>query len=282
MKIGVSGASGHLGEAVLKRLKELPGSHTVAGISRLPHAVKYADEVRFGDYDAPVRLHEAYADLDRLLIIPTFDLRHGARARQLVHAIDAALLSGAGHITLISDVGTDERKEPHVGAASWVAEQHLIRSAPSWTILRANYFMESYAQEVLRWGAVGRLVELGENRVGFVSRWDVAAAAAGILVGAGHSGAFYNATGPEALTVADRAALASKILDKPVEIVLASPTELRQQLKVTGLSEVYLGVVMDIKHKTFEAGYDIMTGDVERLSGCRPKSLSDILLNSIA
>ena len=164
MKIGISGASGQLGKAVLKRLSELPGGYDVAGISRSPHTVDYADDARFGDYDDQDSLREAYSGLDRLLIIPTLDLKYGARARQLVHAIDAALSAGVEHIVLISDAGTREDCEPHIGAASWVGEQHLIKSAPRWTILRANYFMESFAQEVVLSAVAGRMAELGEAR----------------------------------------------------------------------------------------------------------------------
>jgi NAD(P)H dehydrogenase (quinone) len=55
------------------------------------------------------------------------------------------------------------------------------------------------------------LTGLAENRAGFVARSDVAAAAAGILIGDGHVGAIYNATGPERLSGADRAGLIAEI-----------------------------------------------------------------------
>ena len=277
MKIGISGASGQLGKAVLKRLSELPGGYEVAGISRSPHNVDYADETRFGDYDDQNSLREAYSGLDRLLIIPTLDLKYGARARQLVHAIDAALSAGVEHIVLISDAGTREDCEPHIGAASWVGEQHLIKSAPRWTILRANYFMESFAQEVVLSAVAGRMAELGEGRVGFVSRDDVAAAAAGILIGTGHSGVIYNATGTEALTLDDRAQLIEKIIGQRIDIVQVSREELWNEIRIVEYPEDYRRLVMDIKRKTSEGGYDIVTGDVERLSGRTPVSLGDVL-----
>lgn len=277
MKIGISGASGQLGKAVLKRLSELPGGYDVAGISRSPHTVDYADDARFGDYDDQDSLREAYSGLDRLLIIPTLDLKYGARARQLVHAIDAALSAGVEHIVLISDAGTREDPEPHIGAASWVGEQHLIKSAPRWTILRANYFMESFAQEVVLSTVAGRMAELGEGRVGFVSRDDVAAAAAGILIGTGHSGVIYNATGTEALTLDDRAQLIEKIIGQRIDIVQVSREELWNEIRIVEYPEDYRRLVMDIKRKTSEGGYDIVTGDVERLSGRTPVSLGDVL-----
>ena len=134
MKVGVSGASGHLGRSVLRALKALPGPHRVVGISRSVQSVPDADEARAGDYDAPVALQQAYAGLDRLLIIPTLDVRYGARARQLVHAIDAACAVGVGHVALLSEVGAQQRPEPRIGAASWLGEQHLMKSAARWTI----------------------------------------------------------------------------------------------------------------------------------------------------
>ena len=277
MKIGISGANGQLGKAVLKRLSELPGGYEVAGISRSPHTVDYANDARFGDYDDQDSLREAYSGLDRLLIIPTLDLKYGARARQLVHAIDAALSAGVEHIVLISDAGTREDCEPHIGAASWVGEQHLIKSAPRWTILRANYFMESFAQEVVLSAVAGRMAELGEGRVGFVSRDDVAAAAAGILIGTGHSGVIYNATGTEALTLDDRAQLIEKIIGQRIDIVQVSREELWNEIRIVEYPEDYRRLVMDIKRKTSEGGYDIVTGDVERLSGRTPVSLGDVL-----
>ena len=277
MKIGVSGASGQLGQAVLRYLRARPEPHQVVGISRSAHSVTCADEVRTGDYNAPNDLEIAYDGLDRLLIIPTLDVRHGARARQLVAAIDAAGAAGVGHIVLISDVGTREEAEPNVGAASWVAEQHLIKSAPCWTILRANYFMESFAHEALLWLTIGRLVELGENWVGFVSRDDVAAAAAGILAGEGHVGAIYNATGPERLTTVARASLISEISGRPITVVETSREDLHRQFHLAGFPQEYFGIAEDTKIKTFAGGFDILTGDVARLAGRATVSLEQVL-----
>ena len=282
MKIGISGASGNLGRAVLKRLADLSGDHNVIGISRSPDGVRQAHEARFGDYDAPDRLREAYAGLDSLLIIPTIDIAFGARARQLVRAIDAAVAAGVGHIVLISDVGTRDEPEPCVGAASWAGEQHLVRFARCWTILRANYFMESYAEEVLLWQAVGHIAELGQGRTGFVSRDDVADAAAGILVGEGHGGAIYNATGPEALSPAQSAALIASVTGRPMKVFETSVEGLHQHLRAASFPEPYFGIVTDTKQKTAAGGFDIVTGDLERLSGHPPRALADVLKRYLA
>src|SRR5258708_38150420 len=73
MKIGVSGASGHLGRAVVSELLQRPNGHEVVAITRTPETVSGPAQRRFGDYNRPESLAEAYAGLDRLLIIPTLE-----------------------------------------------------------------------------------------------------------------------------------------------------------------------------------------------------------------
>ena len=59
MKIGVSGASGHLGKSVLKNLIEERGSHSLVGVSRSPDTVPSSVDGRHGDYDKPESLLKA-------------------------------------------------------------------------------------------------------------------------------------------------------------------------------------------------------------------------------
>jgi len=61
VKIGVSGASGHLGRAVVSELLERAGGHEVVGISRTPETITAPALGRFGDYNQPESLAEAYA-----------------------------------------------------------------------------------------------------------------------------------------------------------------------------------------------------------------------------
>jgi NAD(P)H dehydrogenase (quinone) len=180
MKIGVSGASGHLGRAVVAELLRRGGGHEIVAITRTPETVSAPAQGRFGDYDRPDSLAEAYAGFDRLLIITTVAPEPGKRGTQNVAAIDAAVKAGVKHIVLMSAVGTRQEEEPARGASYWRGEQHLIAAAPAWTVLRMNFYAEAFvqlAQAALRQGV---LAGLAENRAAFVGRDDVAAAAAGI------------------------------------------------------------------------------------------------------
>jgi NAD(P)H dehydrogenase (quinone) len=281
MKIGVSGASGHLGRAVVSELVQRPDRHEVVGITRTPETVAGPAQGRFGDYNRPESLAEAYAGLDRLLIISTLDPEPGRRGAQHVAAIDAAVRAGVKHIVFTSAAGTRKEEEPALGASYWRGEQQLIATAPAWTILRMNFYAEALVQQAKASLAQGVLTGLAENRVAFVARGDVAAAAAGILIGDGHAGAIYNATGPERLSGAERAALIAEITGRPLAFLAVTEEQLRAGLTQTGLPVEVVNVVISIQASFAAGAFDIVTGDVERLGGRPPKPLRDVLAEAL-
>jgi NAD(P)H dehydrogenase (quinone) len=274
MKVGVSGASGHLGRAVVSELLQRRDGYEVVAVTRTPETIHGPLEVRFGDYNRPESLAEAYADLERLLIIPSLDA--GKRGAQNVAAIDAAVSAGVKHIVFMSAAGA-RQEESLLGAPYWWGEQRLITTAPAWTILRMNFYAESFVQQAQASLDQGVLTGLAENRVAFVARDDVAAAAAGILIGDGHAGAIYNATGPERLSGAERAALIAEITGRPLVFVVITEEQLRTGLTQAGLPAAVVNTVLSIQASFAAGAFDIMTGDVERLGHRPPKPLRDVL-----
>ena len=281
MKIGVSGASGHLGKAVVSDLVQRGGGHEVIAITRTPETVAATAQGRFGDYDRPESLAEAYAGIDRLLIITTLAREPGKRGAQNVAAVDAAVKAGVKHIVFMSATGTRREEEPERGASYWRGEQHLIANAPAWTILRMNFYAEAFVQ--LAQGALpnGVLAGLAENRAGFVARADVAAAAAGILVGDGHTGAIYNATGPERVSGAERAALVAEVSGRPLAFRVVTEEQLRGGLNKAGLPPEAVNTLVGIQASFAAGAFDIVTGDVERLAGRPPQPLRPILATAL-
>jgi|SRR5688572_10319189 len=277
MKIGVSGASGKLGRTVLEELAKRAGGHSIVGISRSPATIPASFEGRPGDYDEPASLAAAYKGLDRLLLIPSADLRPGIRGGQLTAAIDAAKQAGVSHVVLMSAAGTRAAPDRELGGAYWAGEQHLIKTAPHWTILRMNYYAESMAEEIQMSLGMSVLTGLGDERVAYVSRDDLAAAAAGVLVGDGHAGATYNGTGPAIVSGPEKAAIVSEILGKPLSYAVITEEQLRGGLSQAGLPPFVIDAVAEIK-RTFVKGYfDILTSDIERLSGRAPKLFRDVV-----
>jgi len=125
------------------------------------------------------------------------------------------------------------------------------------------------------------LAGLAENRVAFVARGDVAAAAAGILLGDGHAGAIYNATSPELLSGAERASLITEITGQPLEFRVITEEQLRAGLTQAGVPAGLINTVVSIQASFAEGAFDILTGDVERLGGRPPRPLRDMLAGAL-
>src|SRR5258705_1898676 len=262
MKIGVSGARGHLGRAVVSELLQRRDGHEVVAITRTPETVSGPAQGRFGDYDRPESLAEAYAGLDRLLIITTVAPEPGKRGAQHVAAIDAAVKAGVRHIVFMSAVGTRQEEEPARGASYWRGEQHLVATAPAWTILRMNFYAEAFLQLAQASLNQGVLAGLAENRAAFVARDDVAAAAAGVLIGDGHAGAIYNATGPERLSGAERAQLIAGLTGRPLAFRVITEQQLRAGLTQAGLPAGAVNILTRLPAR-FAAGgfFTVCPGD---------------------
>ncbi|WP_415550022.1 NAD(P)H-binding protein [Gluconobacter oxydans] len=280
MKIGVSGASGQLGSAVVQALAETVAAENLVAISRTPKTdLSYAG--RLGDYDQSETLVAAYQGLDRLLLIPGADLRPGIRSRQMLAAVDAAAQAEVGHVFLLSATGTQREGESAVGAAYWHSEQALIKSAiPAWTILRMSYFSETLVEEVRMSLTAGGLAMLEDSRVSFVSRGDVAKAAAAALTSEGHEGAIYQLTGSEALRGEAVCRLVAQQIQRPFALNVMPAEVLRAGLLKTGLPDVVADAVVSMKVRQARGAYDIVSGDIVRLTGGTPCSLAEILAST--
>ena len=279
MKIGVSGASGALGRMVVDELVQRAIGHTVVAISRTP-ATTGAVEARLGDFDRPETLYDAYSGLDRLLLIPSPDLQPGVIPRQIATGIDVAAAVGVGHIVLMSGSGT---RRASGYADHWTGEQHLIRSdAAAWTIARLNFFAETFAELARMSLVTGVLPGLSENRVAFLAKADAAAALASVLVADDQAGLTLNLSGPVAVTGVDRAALVGALTGHTLNFEILDEAQFRAGMAQAGMP-AFLVDGFTAMQRAFSLGaYDIVTGDVERLSGRTPRSLRAALADAFA
>lgn len=285
MNIGVTGASGHLGSATVRQLKARVGAKVnIVAISRTPEKIAALGvEARTGDFDKPETLTDAFRGLDKLVVVPTVDMRPAARSKQACTAIDKAVAAGVRHITYVSAVGTRFAELPHLWESYFVPEQALMRSAAKeWSILRMAFFAESFLDRAKMSLAQGVYASSSSTPVSFVSRGDVAGAAAGLIATEGHHGAIYNATGPETLDGAARAAVVAKVTGKPFAFVQVPLEQLLAGFKEAGLPPVVIDAIASIEDMWAKGAFDILTGDVARLAGRAPRRLIDVAKEYLA
>src|SRR5690349_7084286 len=100
MRVVVTGASGQLGRLVAEQLLGRLSPEQVILVTRSPDAVSelagFGCEVRYGDFDEPQTLEDAFRGGERLLLISTNGI--GGRVQQHRAAIDAAERAGIQHV----------------------------------------------------------------------------------------------------------------------------------------------------------------------------------------
>jgi uncharacterized protein YbjT (DUF2867 family) len=162
-------------------------------------AARRGGDVRF-DWDDPATYAVALAGVDRLyLVTPTLRLSY---ADQVASFLDLAEAAGVRHVTYLSVHNADQAPVQIDVAA--VEADLAARHGITHSILRPAWVMQNFADGHIPLidGVITTPSSGGAEA--FVDAADIAAVAAETLLDpAGHAGATYSLTGPQALTFAD-------------------------------------------------------------------------------
>src|SRR4051812_1845518 len=106
MSVIVTGSAGHIGRLVATQMLERVAPADLVLVTRDPHGLREFSargaDVRYGDFDHPASLPDAFAGGHRMLLIGTDAVGH--RIRQHRAAIDAAAAAGVEHLVFTSHV----------------------------------------------------------------------------------------------------------------------------------------------------------------------------------
>ena len=271
MMVGITGAGGQLGTALLGYALARTSTSNIVAITRNPGKLegfsKQGIHVRAGDFNEPSGLREAFQGIERLMIIPATDLQPGVRTRQQSACIDAAVSAGVQHITYISTVSPRPDKKNNLLDSHFATEQKLIGCGAAWTLLRMSVYANTLLDAAKRAVAAGVYTAVPGAPAAYVVRDDIAAAAAGILTSPGHVGITYHATGPVSITQAEVAEAIAKAAGKPISFTPMTEAQQRAGLEAAGLPPLYVNEIAGFQAALRTGAFDLVTGDVARLSG---------------
>jgi len=286
MKTGISGAGGQLGAALVKHALARTSASDIVAITRNPAKLEKLSqkgvEVRAGDFNEPAGLAAAFRGIERLVIIPTADLQPGVRTRQQAAAIDAAVSVGVRHLIYISTVSARLAPDNVLFESHFATEQKLIASAAAWTILRMSVYTDTLLDAAKRAIASGSYAAVPGAPAAYVVREDIGAAAAGILTTPGHDGITYHATGPVSITQAEIADAIAKAAGKPIAFKEMTAAEQRAGMEAAGLPPSLVTGIVGFQAALREGAFDLVTGDVGRLSGKAAQSPFEFLSRALA
>jgi NAD(P)H dehydrogenase (quinone) len=294
MKIAITGASGQFGRSAAELLMRTIGPERLILVTRSPG--KLADfaargaQVRAADFNAPESVVDALKGAARMLMIST-DSVGGKRLAQHRSAIDAARAARVEHVVYTSFVGAVPGN-PCISSQEHVATEAMLRaSGMAWTFLRDS----QYSEALVQFAAPGALMSgqwlsaAGEGRLAMVSREDCIASAAAAVGRPGHENATYNITGPELLTFRDCAAMAAEFGGRPVNYqvcddeeklaffdALGVPRRIEGDQPIAGPIPWPSEEMVSFERAIREGFFDVLSDDVESLTGRKPRSLRQV------
>jgi NAD(P)H dehydrogenase (quinone) len=251
----VSAATGEFGRLVVDRLLEsVPASDVAVAVRNVGGAADLADrgvEVRFGDYDDPSSLREAFSGVDSLLFISA-PVTDSGRLEQHRNVVTAAKDAGVGMLVYTSGLGADFVDEGVLGEHHQT-EQWISESGLPYVLLRHPIYSETYINAGLHVAIeAGEITSSTQGRgLNTATRADLAQAAAAVLTAPNGSSDAYNFTGP-LWTYPQLAEVLSEVSGRPVVY------------REVDDEEGFLGMLAEVVRY---GGFEVQTDDLQRVLG---------------
>ncbi|HEY7206620.1 MAG TPA: SDR family oxidoreductase [Gaiellaceae bacterium] len=272
--IVVTGASGYVGGLVAGELASRGEATRLLGRDpgRLPQ-LPGAEPVG-ADYGDPDSLAAALGEGDRVFMV---SMHAGPETRVPLHRsfVEAAMRACVGHVVYLSFVNAGPEATFVHARSHGATEQMLRESGLAWTSIRNSM----YADELPGWfdpDGVAR-EPVGDGRMSFSYRPELAKAIAEVLTGEGHEGRIYDVTTPGSADFAELAELASQLTGKPYRYEPAGHDEWDARWREHGRS----GWELEAGHTAYEAiaagELDVVTDDYRRLTGLEPLTIPQLL-----
>jgi len=276
----ITGASGNVGGAVLKKVVE--SGQPVSAMYRSDADARSAPpKVRavIADFADKNSLSRAFENVDSLFLVCSPIL-------QLVelesNAIDIAGEKGIKHLVLSSSAGAG-RWDKSFPKWHTEAEHALKSSGLGHSIVRPNSFMQNITaffagtiqtQDVF-------YSSMGQSKASLVDVQDIADVVAALLTSEAQN-AVYELNGPEALTYSEVAERISKHSGRTIRYVDIPMAEQMKALLNTGMPDWQAQALIDLQDYYLQGNGGELTDDIERITGHSPRDLNQFLAASLS
>jgi NAD(P)H dehydrogenase (quinone) len=224
MKFVITGASGRTSRKMIDNLlaQGVPASDLIL-VSRSPEREEVAAygakgaSLRYGDFTDLSSLPQAFAGGEKMYFMPMNhppdEVDEVAVKRAVIEIAKAAGIRYCVYQSFIGAGIADSCDD------DFQTENALRASGMDWVILRTGIFAESLGREAKRYIREGRIAtDVPDRGRNYITRDDIAAAGATVLLGDGHAGKIYHLIG-SAITLRELAAELSNIAGKHIEVV---------------------------------------------------------------
>jgi NAD(P)H dehydrogenase (quinone) len=193
--------------------------------------------------------------------------------------VDAAAAAGVAQIVYLSFVNAGPDAIFIHARSHGATEQMLRDSGVAWTSIRNGM----YADHVGGWfDAEGVAREpVGEGRISFSYRPELAEAIAVVLTEPGHENRIYDVTTPESVTLGELAALASEVTGAEYRYEPQTRDEWEARWRARGKDGWELESGLTSFDAQVAGELDVVTDDYRLLTGKEPLSIRDVIAREI-
>jgi NAD(P)H dehydrogenase (quinone) len=277
--LAVTGSTGNIGGRVARVLAEhgVPLLLLVRDPSRAPE-LPGCTVVRasYGDRDA---CRDALAGVDELFMVSAAESED--RVDEHRAFVDAAAQAGVDHVVYTSFLAAAPDATFTLARDHWHTEQHIERSGMHWTFLRDSL----YADFLPMLAGDGGVIRgpAGDGRVAMVAQADVADSAVAVLLDPGsHERATFELTGPEALTLAEAAAVMREATGRTYRYEPETLDEANASRSRDGTPGWQVEAWVSTYTAIASGELSTVSRDVERLTGHPATPLAEVLRRATA
>lgn len=241
--IVVTGATGHLGRAIVTELlKRVPANQVGASVRDPAKAAGLSAmgvRVRRGDFDDSESLRHAFEGATQVLVVSS-NARASGGDPLVQHrtAFAAARAAAARRIVYTSHMAASPASAFPPARDHAATEDMLRESGLAWTALRHGFYAQSGIMLMGDALNTGMIEAPADGKVSWTAHADLAAADAFILANEGrYDGPTPPLTGAEALDMADLAMIASELQGRPISRKTLTDDDLRAKMTARGVPD---------------------------------------------
>jgi NAD(P)H dehydrogenase (quinone) len=280
MKILITGATGHLGSAVIEQLLKTISSNQISIITRKEEKIIEFEAKGFnaflGSYDNVVSLERAMYDVDTVLLISSGD--QGDRMQEHKNVVDTAKKMGVKHIAYTSRCLRDRTTLANkLMIEHFETEDYIMASGLQYTFFRNILYMDAIPQFIGGNIALERGIFLpsGNGKVAFALRSEMGEAMANVLIKEEVENKIYHFTGDAVYSFNDISTALTELSGKEVKYTDVDATAFVGMMKQRNLPDAVIqkivNFITDIKHNQEADIYN----DLENLLGRKPTGLKE-------
>lgn len=244
--IAVTGATGQLGQLVIKHLLKKSAAEQIVALVRNVEKAKSLKElgvqIRQANYTKQETLVSALSGIKKLLLISSSEV--GQRIVQHKNVIDAAKKSDIELIAYTSLLKADTSPlalaEEHIATEAYLKEVNIPH-----VLLRNGWYTENYLASIAPSLANGAFIGCAkEGKISSSAREDYAEAAAVVLTtDEPQSGNVYELSGDESYTLAELCAIISEVSGKAISYLNMEESEFAKALEGAGLPAPFAAIL---------------------------------------